>query len=696
MAGYDASIRVSTQVETSQMQKLQIQIDKATNKVASLSAKLEELKNKKIPTEAYQGLEKELAEAVAEFEKLIDQQEEWQKIGLDQGGAWDKLMQDEDEAAAKIDSIKNKMKQMEADGTAFNIDDSAIDKTAKDLEIAKAELNALNTKQDEYIAKQKKQTSGLGKLAESAKKLMETIKSRLGGLALSLLVFNGISKAFNAMVSQMKEGFKNLAQYSSEYNNSMSALKSQSAQLKNGLAAAFEPLANTIIPYLTTFVSWINRAVDSFGQFLAALHGKSTYTKAKKQVLDYAKSLNTASESAKGALASFDSIQVLSQDSASGNASGEATGAAAFEEGEVDTSMEEKFAPLIDSMERFKTACEPIVGYIKDGLSWLWENVLKPLGSWVLNDAIPSFLDLLSAGLEFLTPIIEAIKPHLQWLWDNILQPIASWVCDTAINGIQFLTEKLQEFGDWCREDEENLSLVTSIIEGFLGALVIYFTVKNVTKFLTDFKDAAKLFFSTMKTGISPIALAAIAIGVLAAGIIYLSQNWDKLSGAQKAITILGALAAAAIAAAVAIAVFHTSWSVGVAAAAIVGGLALLGLTTACLKYNEKKNGQTSESTANDFYNSNDFSGNPLPALAEGAVIPGGRPFAAILGDQPYGQTNIETPLPTMVDAFRQAMGEGGSNRPIYMQIDGRTFAKLQMPYLKQEDSRVGISFRTT
>lgn len=49
-----------------------------------------------------------------------------------------------------------------------------------------------------------------------------------------------------------------------------------------------------------------------------------------------------------------------------------------------------------------------------------------------------------------------------------------------------------------------------------------------------------------------------------------------------------------------------------------------------------------------------------IPALADGAVIRGGNPFMAVLGDQPKGQTNIETPLPTMVKAFKQALAESG------------------------------------
>lgn len=45
------------------------------------------------------------------------------------------------------------------------------------------------------------------------------------------------------------------------------------------------------------------------------------------------------------------------------------------------------------------------------------------------------------------------------------------------------------------------------------------------------------------------------------------------------------------------------------------------------------------------------------PRLAQGAVIPPNREFMAVLGDQKSG-TNIETPLETMVQAFRQAISE--------------------------------------
>ena len=65
-----------------------------------------------------------------------------------------------------------------------------------------------------------------------------------------------------------------------------------------------------------------------------------------------------------------------------------------------------------------------------------------------------------------------------------------------------------------------------------------------------------------------------------------------------------------------------------------------------------------------------------VPALARGAVIPPNKEFLAVLGDQKSG-TNIETPLATMVDAFKQAIAEsGGGTTTVVVQLDGKEIAR--------------------
>ena len=80
-----------------------------------------------------------------------------------------------------------------------------------------------------------------------------------------------------------------------------------------------------------------------------------------------------------------------------------------------------------------------------------------------------------------------------------------------------------------------------------------------------------------------------------------------------------------------------------------------------------------------------------LPRLAEGAVIPPNREFMAVLGDQKSG-TNIETPLETMVQAFKQAMNEsGGRSQTIILQLNGREFARAVYKANNEETQRVGL-----
>jgi phage-related protein/prefoldin subunit 5 len=74
-----------------------------------------------------------------------------------------------------------------------------------------------------------------------------------------------------------------------------------------------------------------------------------------------------------------------------------------------------------------------------------------------------------------------------------------------------------------------------------------------------------------------------------------------------------------------------------------------------------------------------------IPRLAQGAVIPPNREFMAVLGDQKQG-VNIEAPLATMVEAFKQAMAEtgGGSGgvTEVKLYLDGKQIARNQIKHI--------------
>lgn len=167
--------------------------------------------------------------------------------------------------------------------------------------------------------------------------LFSTFASRLKGIALSLLVFNWISKGFNAMISGMKKGFENLAGYSDSYAQSVQNMKNAMSTFGNQFAAAFAPIVQMVIPWLIQLINTISKAMTYVAQFFAVLSGKSTFTKAKQVQDAYNKSLGgtaKAADKAQGALAKFDDLDVLEkqEDTSGGGGDSENTGADMFEE----------------------------------------------------------------------------------------------------------------------------------------------------------------------------------------------------------------------------------------------------------------------------------------------------------------------------------------------------------------------------
>lgn len=86
-----------------------------------------------------------------------------------------------------------------------------------------------------------------------------------------------------------------------------------------------------------------------------------------------------------------------------------------------------------------------------------------------------------------------------------------------------------------------------------------------------------------------------------------------------------------------------------------------------------------------------------IPRLATGTVIPPNKEFLAVLGDQKQG-TNIEAPLETIKQAFREAIAEnGGSSRQmtVVLQVGRRELGRTIVELGREEEQRVGMRIRT-
>ena len=234
----------------------------------------------------------------------------------------------------------------------------------------------------------KKLSSGILGIHKSSNK--STIS--LGKLLKYTFGIRSLYVLFNKMRGAIVDGFQNLVQYSGSTNKTLSSLIGSLTQLKNSFATAFAPILTAVVPILNYLIGLLNSAVTAIAQFMAAITGQKTFTKATKVQEDYAKSLKKtggAAKEAKGELASFDKLNVQKDDDSSGGGGGTSP-ADMFETAEVES--------------RFKQMVDKIKGFIKNE-DW------SGLGAYMA--------DGINAGLQ---KIYDAIN------WDNVGPKIAYFV----------------------------------------------------------------------------------------------------------------------------------------------------------------------------------------------------------------------------------------------------------------------------
>ena len=274
--------------------------------------------------------------------------------------------QEAEKATTSIKKLETEMLELDKAGKAFSTTmdpetEAQYQKLSDKMVNANNQMSALKRKMEEVAAKEAKVGSGskqiekVGKAAKKSAGLMSTLLSRLEGITLSLFIFNWITKAFNAMVAAFKEGIQNMAKYSSDFNSRMSELKSATVTLKASLGTLAAPIVSAVIPAIVTLCNWITTAVNKMNELVAALSGKSAWTRAKQQQVDYAKSLNSTAGAAKkaaGALQGFDELNVINSNSSGG---GGGSGASAmYEEVPTSDALIGKLQPFLDYLKQIK------------------------------------------------------------------------------------------------------------------------------------------------------------------------------------------------------------------------------------------------------------------------------------------------------------------------------------------------------
>ena len=202
------------------------------------------------------------------------------------------------------------------------------------------------------------------------------------------------------------------------------------------------------------------------------------------------------------------------------------------------------FTPLLQSINGLLEALKPLAENIGSGLVWFWENVLLPIAGWTIQEAVPTFLDLLSAAIGTVNEAVEALKPLGGWLFDTFLKPLGEWTGDLVTAALKTLTDLLNRFGDWISEHQGIVEAFTVVIGSFMaawGIVNLAVTIGGIISALVSFIATGGLATAVM-TALggaiafltSPITIAIAAITAIIAAGILLARNWDTVSAKAK------------------------------------------------------------------------------------------------------------------------------------------------------------------
>lgn len=618
--------------------KLHQELNKVKSNIESLQKEFNRLGDQKTPME--DRLRNIGAELDAAKQVLAD-------MRTAPKGTYEKI--DVSEQAERV-----RMLQSEFNKTANEVDkiNEKLNKTGDKISDAKTQAVEL-TQQIEGRAK----GAGLRNATEAAAYSMKVFGQRLKSVVRSALVFTVITQA----LSKVRDWVKNVVMVNSDARESI-------AQLKGALLTLAQPIVSVIVPAFTLLIKVITAVVSQIARLVALISGKivkatANSAKALNKETSALKGTGNAAKKAASQLAAFDEINQISTDTAN-----DAGGGASAD------AITPDFSYMDDISDRLKKIADAVM------------LIAAGLALWKIGSSLPGELGKI---LTKLGGILIAVG-GLILLWESL--------SDAWNNGVNWKNLLGSLAGT------ASLSGGLALAFGKVGA-GIGLVIAGAAMIITAFKDicdnganlqntlmliagivATGLGFFFLTGSVIPLVIAGIATVVTA--VLALTGNLTEFARNLKDNIfggiiqfIKGAFTGDWNSAWDGVKkVFKGIWNSIVIIAESAVNAIIKGLNWLISKINRIKftvpswvPGVGGKSIGGHLSSLSEVH---LPRLATGAVIPPNKEFLAVLGDQKSG-TNIETPLATMVGAFKQAMAEsGGGTTTVVVQLDGKEIAR--------------------
>lgn len=647
----DGEIVFSTELDNKALYR---DLNKAVKDIDRLDGKISKLGAQKIPLE--EKLQRITGELDAAKAALADMRAApkgtYEKVDIADQATRVRLLQAEfNKTANSVDNIDGRLRAAETD-----------------LDGAKKKAGEVSDR----IREAEANTDGFGDAVAGANDRMKKLLDRVEKLAKRVFIFSMITAALRSVRTWLAEIVKSDQEASAAM-----------AQLKGALLTLAQPLVQVLVPAFTLLVRVIAAVVTQLARLMAAISGKSLSSAAAS-----AKALNAQTKALKGtgkaakdagkSLASFDEINQLSSSS-----SGAGGGASA-------DAIAPDFSFMDEVDGRLKKIADAVI-FIGAGLA-----------AWKLSSLLPGMLGTVAKKLAGIALAVGG----LMLLWDGL--------SDAWNNGVDW--GNLIEILGGAAAAALGLYLTFKEVGAGIGLIVagaamVVTAFRDIDQNGLNLKNTLLMIAGIVGTGLGfwfltgkvfPLVVAGIAAILFA--ITTLAGNGEQLIGNLKQtfsglVTFLDGLINLDIDK-------MLSGLKGMVSGALNTVLTIVGsvinLIIRGLNWLIEKINSISFDMPDWVPGVGGKSWGPniplvkewqIPQLAQGAVIPPNREFLAVLGDQRSG-TNIETPLATMVQAFKQALAESsysGSGEAVLV-LDRDVLGRVVYQLNKAEGNRIGVS----
>lgn len=404
-------------------------------------------------TNQYNAIIKQLDSVVSRQTKLSESGKAFKTVAQEQPQAFEKANDQLRQEQENLSGIQSKIASINEGG-----EKSANSVGERFKNMGNSVVNAFRKIRNHAKDSSKSAATSFNGITDAVKKGFKTFLKYVVGVRSFFILFRKLRTA-------VVDGYKELAKFSDEVNDSVSSASSALTKLKNSTAAALQPLISAFTPFITSFANKLSAGMERIGQFFAALTGQNYVYKATDVQNDYAASLEDTADSADKAkkslekyLSPLDDINRYTEDSTSADAA--TASSAKFAKGTVEDS----FSRLADKIKGYFT---DIFKPIKTAWNKYGEPVMQEWQKLVGNikglftDVAKAFRNVWTNGTG------ERVSGNILKLWQSVLGIVNSLV---------------GTFRDAWNKDALGESVIQSFIDKFSNLLSLITTVADTFK----------------------------------------------------------------------------------------------------------------------------------------------------------------------------------------------------------------------